>query len=252
MVNSDFEPITYGVPQGSILGPLLFILFINDIVNCSPLLFFLLFADDTNLLLSGNSYEDILITLNPELVSLSEWFKANKLSLNVAKTNYVLFGSKAKRKSANNLCVLVDGKPIARVSETKFLGVIIDENLNWKSHAALISSKVAKNVGVINRIKHLLNKAALKTLYYSLIYSHLTYCILLWGNASINALHNIEVLQKRAIRAISGNGFLAHTNPICQTLRILKLRDIYIRDVSIFMFKLTRNLLPPCCDLLFT
>lgn len=247
-VNSDMEEIVYGVPQGSILGPMLFTLFINDIVNSSPLLYLILFADDTNLLLSGDNYNDLTVVLNHQLLLLSEWFQSNKLTLNVAKTNYMLFGSKPKRTLANSLKIVIDGKPISHVTEVKFLGIMIDENLNWKSHASLVSSKIAKSLGTINRIKHVLNRSALKTLYYSLIYSHLIYCILLWGNSSVKALNNVELLQKRAFRMISGSYYRAPTNPMCCSLRLLKLRDIYKREVVTFMYKFGHNLLPTCCD----
>jgi hypothetical protein len=117
------RPITCGVPQGSILGPLLFILYVNDIVNCSKLLHFILFADDTNLFFSSNTYKDLMLTVNMELKKLSEWFRANRLSLNVAKTNYILFGTRRKCLSDTNFAITINENLIERVTFTKFLGV---------------------------------------------------------------------------------------------------------------------------------
>ena len=122
-VLSDFKSITHGVPQGSILGPLLFILYINDIVNCSEKLFFMLFAGDTNLFVSCREIMHLFDIVNIELSKLSDWFKVNKLSLNVKKTNYILFGRKRLTLSeTNNICI--DGQRIERVERTKFLGVL--------------------------------------------------------------------------------------------------------------------------------
>ena len=133
-VLSDFKSITHGVPQGSIPGPLLFILYINNIINCSEKLFIVLFADDTNLFLSCRDIMHLFDIANIELSKLSDWFKVNKLSLNVKKTNYILFGRKRLTLSETNK-ICIDGQQIERVEYTKFLGVFIDEKLNWKKHS---------------------------------------------------------------------------------------------------------------------
>ena len=245
-VESDLELVTFGVPQGSILGPILFTLYINDIINSSSLLYPILFADDTNLLISGTNYDDVITVLNPELNQLSQWFQSNKLSLNVAKTNFMLFGSKRKRILSVKP-IMINGKIIERVSETKFLGIVIDEGLNWKNHADYIATKISKNIGVLNRVKHILNRGTLKILYSTMIQPYLLYCVLLWGNASLLALDKIEKLQKRAIRLVSGSSYLAHTSPLFTRLSLLQLRDIYKKEVVIFMYKCLNNLLPVCC-----
>lgn len=244
---SCLKPIVFGVPQGSILGPILFILYINDIIHCSPALYFILFADDTNLLASGSSCLEVMNKLNLELVKLAEWFKANKLSLNVSKTNFMIFGNKRVYIPDVNFAVLINDSPITRVSTVKFLGLLIDEGLSWKAHADYICTKLSKNVGVINRLKYKLNRATLKTLYSSLILPYLLYCVIIWGCASQLALDKLEKIQKRAIRVISGASYLAHTSSLFKAMNILKLRDLYHKEVAVFMYRFKFNILPYCC-----
>ena len=130
--------------QGSILGPLLFILYVNDICNCSNLFKFILFADDTNIFYSSESATNFVEIVNCELAKLAEWFRANKLSLNVNKTHFILFGNKSKSSLDAKPDIKIEGNVIERVLSTKFLGVYIDEDLNWKQHAFQISKKVSK------------------------------------------------------------------------------------------------------------
>ena len=129
---SPLENIGRGVPQGSILGPLLFLVYINDIVNASGKFSFVIFADDTNLLMSHKSIVSLHENANVELEKISRWVLANDLSINVKKTNYVLFQSRSV--SIDFDPIILQGCELERVSHTKFLGVIIGENLNWKKH----------------------------------------------------------------------------------------------------------------------
>jgi retron-type reverse transcriptase len=145
--NSDKLEVLCGVPQGSILGPLLFILFINDLCNVSELINFILFADDTNLFASGNNVEKLCRNINRELVNLNDWFMLNKLSLNVQKTNFILFGKTNKLK----VSIDIAGENIEQVQCTKFLGVLVDENLNWKNHITYLKQKLSKCIGIVYR-----------------------------------------------------------------------------------------------------
>jgi Reverse transcriptase (RNA-dependent DNA polymerase) len=245
---SDRQMITFGIPQGSILGPLLFILYINDIVNCSKLLHFILFADDTNLFLSDKNLSVLLSKANLELSKLSTWFIANGLTLNASKTNYILFGSKRHRHDdPQDISVKLNGNDLLKVDSVKFLGVHVDSELTWKMHTTYIAKKLAKNIGVINKVKYILTPKALKTLYYTLIYPHIVYCNIVWGNASILALYRITMMQKRAIRLINGANYRAHTSPLFATSNLLKLSDINKREILLFLFKLKNNMLPNCC-----
>ena len=224
---SRMKPITCGVPQGSILGPLLFILYVNDIVNCSNLLYFILFADDTNIFFSHKCYKDLMLIVNTELVKLSEWFRANRLSLNIAKTNYILFGTRRKCLTDANFSISINGNIIERVTSTKFLGVYIDEDLNWKHHTAEIAKKNSKSLGILNQVKYILPRSSLITLYHTMIQPYLYYCNIIWGGASLLALNKLVSLQKRALRLITCSYFRSSSNPLFIKLGILKLQNVH-------------------------
>uniref|UniRef100_A0A672F466 Reverse transcriptase domain-containing protein n=1 Tax=Salarias fasciatus TaxID=181472 RepID=A0A672F466_SALFA len=171
--------ITVGVPQGSALGPTLFTLFINDLCMTSKKLKFILFADDTNILCSGKKLRNLMHDVMTELTYLNHWFRLNKLSINMEKPKYILFGNK-KTKTEERM--IIDNNEIERLTETKFLGVILDEQLNWKPQIKNIKIKLAKSVGLLNKTKLFLNYKARYILYSSLVMPHLSYCVEIWGN----------------------------------------------------------------------
>jgi hypothetical protein len=156
---------------GSILGPLLFLAYINDLGEIFTQLIPVLFADDTNLAISGKTIEEIERIANNELPILMDWLYANHLSLNIKKTQIMLFGG--KRNSDYDINILINGEKINIVSETKFLGVTLDSKLSWKSHIQLITKKVAKSIGVLIRARQFLDKKNMKQLYYTFVYPHL-------------------------------------------------------------------------------
>jgi hypothetical protein len=201
--SSGTSHINCGVPQGSILGPLLFILYINDIAKCSEILRLILFADDTNNFYSNSDMSEIENIVNTELCKLSTWFKANKLSLNATKTNFIIFGYKKMSKYGKKLKLMLDGNVLERTDCTKFLGVYLDEKLKWHTHLNHISGKIAKGLGMLGRVSKILPSNVLRTLYHTLIFPYLNYCCIAWGGAGATALHKIVILQNRVIRIIT-------------------------------------------------
>jgi hypothetical protein len=240
---STLGHIEYGVPQGSNLGPLLFLLYINDLANVSTTLHFILFADDTNIFYSNRSCSSLMEIVNLELIHISKWFLANRLTLNVEKTNFINFKSHRKIKPIN-LALVLEGNPICQVDSTKFLGVVLDQHLSWKKHINYISQKIAKNIGIISRISYLLPKSIRLNLYYSLILPYLSYCNLIWASNYDSRIHKLIILQKKAIRLIQGSRKDAHTAPIFKDLNLLSLTQIRSLQIAEFMYRYEHKLLP--------
>ena len=161
--------ITCGVPQGSILGPLLFLLYINDIASVSSILFSILFADDTTLFYSSNNLQELSDVVNNELSKMIEWLNANRLSLNIDKTHFMIFRPKGKKESCPT--IHRNGSSIQEVDDAKFLGIIIDNKLNWIEHIKCISRKIAKGTGIIIKARKSFESETLLNLYNALIFS---------------------------------------------------------------------------------
>ena len=140
--------------------------------------------------------------INDELKDMVIWLRANKLSLNINKTHYMLFSN--KNVAQPNITIEIDKQPITCVTKTKFLGVIIDSKLSWKEHISYVCGKVAKGIGIISKVRKYVNKSTLLELYYSFIYPYLTYCNHVWGLSCKSYMDALVKLQKRAIRIIAG------------------------------------------------
>ena len=166
----------------STLGPLLFIIYVNDICNISNFLFNIMYADDTSVLLSGDDLKDLTCLLNKELELLFIWLKSNKLSLNTQKTFYMLFHR--ARIKVNNLVVKINDSVLNRVNNMKYLGVIIDHKLKWCEHISYVKNKVSKGLGIIFKARVVFDQQCLLTLYNSFVYPYLIYCIEIWGTSS--------------------------------------------------------------------
>ena len=239
--NSNMRFISKGVPQGSILGPLLFLIYINDLATCTNLLT-LLFADDTTFLISGKNIGEVIELLNIELKKISYWFRTNELSLHPSKTQFVIFSKNDENYNFHDINIVVNHNNENQNNEDlitklscvninndlpaiKFLGVYLDPKLNFKYHIDTIQSKISRSLYAINTAKHLIDKSALKTLYNSLIHSHLNYCIPIWGSAAKSHLNKLELQQKRAVRIITNSNYNAHTVPIFKFLEILPIME---------------------------
>ena len=209
--NSDKLPVEWGVPQGSVLGPLLFLIYINDLCNVSKDGKFILFADDTNLFVAGDSRQEVYKLANEILQSISTFMKCNLLHVNAKKCCYLYFNPNSREdyssvnKDLENLNLAIDGSILRRVKTAKFLGVLMDNELSWKPHIEALNCKLKSACGRIYRIKNCLPHETYKQIYHALFESHLTFAISVWGGVSHRTIEPIFISQKRCIRMLFGN-----------------------------------------------
>ena len=234
--SSEHKSISHGVPQGSTLGPLLFLIFINDIYKCTKFFKFILFADDSTLsvILPSDSPKLIAKTLNSELKNVNKWLTCNKISINDDKTKYMIFSYKRKIK----LPVIKIGKyKIKEIDHTKFLGIFIDNKLTFRYHANYLRSKISKSIGVLYKLNKFLPPFILAKLYSTLVFPYFLYCIEAWHSAYNNVTRPLFILQKKSIRAICNLDYRDHTNEHFKNLSILKLNDLNKYQTLIYLYK---------------
>ena len=237
---SNWHLTTHGAPQGSCLGPLLFLIFCNDLQLNLTYLSCIQFADDTTLYYSHRDLRVLRCCIENDLTLVMDWFKANSLTLNVQKTNLMLFPP--GNRKCHKFEIKLDNIVLKPVHDTKFLGVIIDNELKWKANVQSILMKMKRNFVLMCRGKKLLPPHNLKLIYYGHIYSHMSYCIGIWGSMANNdLLSKIRTEQNKCIR------LLCRTDPLKTTYkkyRILKLDDVIDLELKKFGYKLYHNSLP--------
>ena len=239
--HSTFSTIKIGVPQGSILGPLIFIIYINDIIKASNAIKFIMYADDTTLFSTINCKGNVIrqnLCFNNELSKISDWLLVNKLSHNVAKTQFMVFSMPQNKIILPSLNIA--DTEIECVDSFNFLGITFDKHINWQAHINKTVGKIYRTTGILHRLKYVLPRYILKTIYTSLILCHINYGILAWGDNN----NIIFKIQKRAIRTITCSKCIAHTEPLFKDLRLLKVFDIYKLQQLQFYYKLYNRLLP--------
>ena len=242
--NSSCQNVKSGVPQGSVMGPILFLIFFNDL-PCSTLLKVLLFADDTTLIASGKNLSELVNFMNHELKKISAWFRANQMVLHPDKTKFTIFHSKPSNIPWDDIKIFIDENEnlnhdpslkksisfvnhMSDVPAIKFLGVYFDPALNFKYHISQIHKKLTKALFILRRAKNVLTPTALKALYYSTFDCHLTYGNQIYSCADPGSLKGLKILQKKAIRCISNASYNAHTAPLFKKLNIMPL-DVTIK-----------------------
>ena len=212
---------------------------------------FILYADDTNIFYTGANEKEVNNVLNDQLKLLSVWFKVNKLSLNVGKTNYITFTNQRCMKNFNSV-IFIDGNVITKVCVTKFIGFLVDHKLSWEEHIKCIHTKVSKSLSILYKVRHILDTETLFTLYNSLICPYFNYACEVWGNNYQSRLHSLILLQKRIIRVVTKSKYYEHTIPLFQRLKCLNLIDLVKYKTLVFMFKVKQNVVPPNLQKYFT
>ena len=253
---SNKERIVCGVPQGSVLGPLLFLIYVND-MHCSSKKFdFYLFADDTNLLYAENDLNKLEVVVNEELLKLCEWLNSNKLSLNVSKSNFVIFHPYQRKLNREvNLKILDNNSELVsleRKTYVKYLGVLIDGNLSWKHHINYISTKISKGIGIVARLRHLVPRTTLLNIYRSLIEPYISYGLVAWGQAANAHLNKIVILQKRVLRLMYFSDYTSHSAPLFACSGILPIKMLYFKLVASLLHDIENHCAPPNISELFT
>ena len=212
--------------------------------NISYKLRFFLFADDTNIYYDSKDLVELEKTVNQELRKLSQWLNINRLALNVGKTNFVIF--RANKKVYHNVTLILNRKAIEQKDHVKYLGVLLDEHLNCKKQIASVTKKISRGIGILARLRGYLDPNLLKNIYFSIVYSHLSYGVEVWGSACPTDLEKILILQKKAVRILTGNKYfqiygeeaapLPRSEPLFKTLEILKFDDIFKLNIAKFVY----------------
>ena len=240
-VSSSHLPVHFGVAQGSLIGPLLFIIYMNDMVCCSRELNFILYADDTNVFLESEDLGEGILKVNHELRRLDSWMKANSLTLNVTKLHHVVFHNRKKKLPICKAQLFIDKHLIKRVPSTKFLGIQLDENLLFNVHVGFVIRKLSKFIPIMYNVRNNLLSTSLKNIYNCLIYPNLTCCVSIWGTSQKANLKPLFVLQKKLIRIICFKNRMHHSAPLFKSLYILPLNMITRYMTCTYVFKILQK-----------
>lgn len=223
---SDNKAIQSGVPQGSILGPLLFNIYIHDVINIDNDTQFVMYANDTSLFFNSSDIKRLINHANNVLDKLHEWTLLNSLAINKSKTKAVLFRPKNQKENIENP-LMIGTSTVDIVPSVKSLGVVFEEHLFWSKHIEIIANKLSRVVGILTRLRFSLPTNIKLLIYNSLFLSHLNCCHLVWGNTTTSNLTKLVLLQKKAVRAISGSPYDAHTEPLFKSLNVRPVQFLY-------------------------
>lgn len=235
---SEYAEVNMGVPQGSILGPILFLLYINELDTITSDAKFTIYADDTSLIVSNKSNDILELTCNDVLSKLNSWFALNSLYFNVNKTEFVRFHNRQKQCAEFNIKINEQSLS-GPTKNVKFLGLIIDEHLNWKDHSNFLVSKLNSLYYLFRNLKTILTKDQLLVLYYAQVGSRLSYGVCFWGNST--SAQDVFVAQKRIVRIIANLSSIQTCRNAFKDYKIFTLTCIYIYEISMYIFKNRRS-----------
>ena len=224
-VSSSVLSITHGVLQGSVLGTLLFLIYINDLNHVVKHSTVHHFADDTNSLYFSSSLKSINKCINHDLKLIVHWLRANRISLNVNKTEIILFRRKSNTISTN-MNFPRSGQKIIPTTHTKYLGILMDEHLSWDQHLKMLKQKLSRANGLLAKARYYLSPNLLRTLYFSIFESHLRYGCQIWGHHNNHNLNDIANVQRKAIRIINFKSKYTPVEPLFKETKIMTLNEI--------------------------
>ena len=239
---SEVVNLTCGVPQGSNLGPLLFLLYINDLPNGLEETQASMFADDTNLSCQGKSSSEVENMINTDLENVHKWLIANKLTLNEEKTECMLVDSRqGLQQSLNNSEIVIGNHIIQQVSSKKVLGVITDEQLKWKENNDAQCKKISQSIVLLRRAKKFVNQDTLLNIFNALVLPHFTYCSNVWSDGSCSHIKKLKKLKKRAACVITGSTYEIQSTEIFEKLGWERIEIILKKREHIMTFKALRG-----------
>ena len=249
---SSVSKLTCGVPQGSIMEPLFFLIYINDLPNYLDISCAKMFADDTNITVPGCTFAELEQATNSELTNLYSWLKANKL--NIAKTEFMVVSSRQKFLAENfsELNIRLDNQPISRVEHAKSLGLIIDDRLSWSNYIKELCRKISSAIGALRRTRSLVSQSTAVQIYNALIQPHFDYCAPVWDGLSSYLCQKVQKLQNRAARVILQANCEVNSSLLLETLKWEQLSLRRKKHKAIMMFKSLNGLAPVYLQDLFS
>lgn len=248
---SDFKNINIGIPQGSILGPLLFIIFVNSLpnsVDCKCTMY----ADDTTLLCTAYDSTTLQSDLQSNLNKIVNWFNKNNLTLNIKKTKFMVFGTRYMLENFENVHLHCNNDSLDRVNEYNYLGVTFDPLMSWSEHINQMSSSISKRCGIIKRVKHFVPQDTLIMLANALVMPNFDYCSAVWSNCSLELSNSLQILHNRLARIILSADIRTPVNDMMNTLQWNKLNDRWLNQMLILTFKCLKGMVPGYLSSQFT
>lgn len=243
---SSMKNSIFGVPQGTVLGPNLFLLYINDIVQYVNKCNIQLFADDTLLYLIGENVDEIVNTINEELRIIEKWLSGNSLDVNTSKTKFLIIKSKYNMIDINSHSgIYINGESIEQVRECKYLGVIIDENLTFSSHASYLTNKIAKKVNYLGRVGNVIGTWTKLLIYKTIILPHLNFCASILFLLNNTEISNMQKKQNQALRTILKCSRYTSIRYMLESTGLLSVKQTIFVNAMTVIYKIKNGLLPP-------
>ena len=239
---SDHHAVPVGVPQGSVLGPLLFLVYVNDIAHVLAENKVRLFADDTNIFISGDNIIDLRYEAEESLLKMERWFSVNELSMNMSKTCFTLF---SKRLKSSDIELIVNNRQIPYAVSTKYLGIHLDQDLSFNVHTNYIKNKLNKFTSVFYYMSDFLKMDDVRKIYFAYVFPHIKYGIEVYGISSKKNQRSIQGVQNKLLKILCKCNQFDSPSLLHQSMNIFSFLESCIFSILVFVYKQVNGLLPP-------